>query len=235
MNARIRAAALDDEPIALEIIASLAAKVPFIDLLAGFVNAFDAVKYLEENPVDLIFLDIKMPDISGFDFLPLLSHKPLVIFTTAYSEHAVKSYELDAVDYLLKPFSVDRFSKACTRAAGMLEFRNQSLQPRPGFLFLKSGFGQVRVFFNDILFIESAGNYLVFTLENERLIIRLTMKEVIQLLPGPDFLRVHRSFIVAKTKVGKIERQQLHLGKHIIPVGSLYAGEVQACFSITPP
>jgi two-component system LytT family response regulator len=117
----------------------------------------------------------------------------------------------------------------------MLEFRNKSSDPKPGFLFLKSGFGQVKVFLSTILFIESAGNYLVFTLENDKLIVRLTMKEVVQLLPEQDFLRVHRSFIVAKRKVSKIERQQLRLGKHIIPVGSMYAEEVLICFSIPPP
>ncbi|GLU53502.1 LytR/AlgR family response regulator transcription factor [Dyadobacter frigoris] len=231
MNVTIKAIAVDDEPIALEIIEALASKVSFLDLPASFVNAFDAIKYLKENPVDLIFLDIKMPDISGFEMLKALDKKPLVIFTTAYTEHAFKSYELDAVDYLLKPFSLERFSKACDKAAEILEFRNKTLMQKPDFLFLKSGFGQVKIFFDDILFIESSGNYMVFMLQNSKTLSRLTMKEVLQFLPETDFIRVHRSFIVSKNRVSKIERNQLHIGKNIVPVGSMFSDQVETCFS----
>ncbi|MBE9461708.1 response regulator transcription factor [Dyadobacter sp. UP-52] len=227
----MKSIAVDDEPIALEIIESLAAKVSFLSLQASFVNAFDAIEYLQQNPVDLIFLDIKMPDISGFELLKLLDSQPLVIFTTAYTEHAVKSYELDAIDYLLKPFSSERFIKACNKAAEVLEFRRKNLNQKPDFLFIKSGFEQVKVFYNEILYIESAGNYMVFMLQNDKILSRLTMKEVLHLLPETDFIRVHRSFIVSKNHVSKIERNQLHIGKSVIPVGSMFSEDVTNYFS----
>ena len=231
MSGIIKSIAVDDEPIALEIIESLAVKVSFLSLQASFVNAFDAIEYLQQNPVDLIFLDIKMPDISGFELLKLLDSQPLVIFTTAYTEHAVKSYELDAVDYLLKPFSSERFIKACNKAAEVLEFRRKNLNQKPDFLFIKSGFEQVKVFYNEILYIESAGNYMVFMLQNDKILSRLTMKEVLHLLPETDFIRVHRSFIVSKNHVSKIERNQLHIGKSVIPVGSMFSEDVTNYFS----
>ncbi|MCF0056264.1 LytTR family DNA-binding domain-containing protein [Dyadobacter sp. CY356] len=226
----MKAIAVDDEPMALEIIGALAAKVPFLDLSASFVNAFDAIRFIKENHVDLIFLDIKMPDISGFELLKALSKEPLVVFTTAYTEHAVKSYELDAVDYLLKPFSSERFAKACYKASEVLEFRTKTLNPKPEFLFLKSGFEQIKVFFNEILFIESSGNYMVFRLPTSKILSRLTMKEVLELLPETDFIRVHRSFIISKNRVSKIERNHLHIGKHVIPIGSMFMNEVATCF-----
>src|SRR5919202_1163594 len=120
------AIAVDDEPIALEIIKSHAAKVPFLDLKAVFTDAFKALEYLQRENIDLIFLDIKMPDISGIDFFNSLSRKPLLVFTTAYTEHAITSFEMDAVDYLLKPFSLSRFIKACNKAFELYNFRNAS-------------------------------------------------------------------------------------------------------------
>ncbi|TDE18704.1 response regulator transcription factor [Dyadobacter psychrotolerans] len=226
----MRTIAIDDEPIALDIISSLASKVDFISLEASYINAFEAFKYLENNQVDLIFLDIKMPDISGIDFYQRLKNKPLVIFTTAYTEHAVKSYELDAVDYLLKPFSQERFLKACNKVNDMLALRENAFQQKPDFIFLKSGYEQVKVFFTEIQFIESSGNYMIFTLTNRRVVPRLTMQETLLLLPEKDFIRIHRSFVVAKNKVSRIERQQLHVGTHVIPIGSVYAEALTGSF-----
>ncbi|HYC27423.1 MAG TPA: response regulator, partial [Chitinophagaceae bacterium] len=133
----MKAIAIDDEPIALDIIKSHAAKVPFLDLVATFTDAFEALEYLQRESVDLIFLDIKMPDISGIDLFSSLSKKPLVIFTTAYSEHAVTSFELDAVDYLLKPFSLSRFIKGCNKAFELYNFRNDPGQE--DHLYVKTG------------------------------------------------------------------------------------------------
>ena len=126
----MKAIAIDDEPIALEIIKSLASKVPFLDLKATFTDAFKALEYLQKEPIDLLFLDIKMPDISGIDFFNSLSKKPLVIFTTAYSEHAVTSFELDAVDYLLKPFSMARFFKRLQQSFRVIQFQERNRNPR---------------------------------------------------------------------------------------------------------
>src|ERR1700733_4292610 len=139
------AIAVDDEPIALDIVRSHSAKVPFIELKATFTNAFEAITYLQQNKTDLIFLDIKMPDISGIDFLNSINNPPMVIFTTAYSEHAVKSFELDAVDYLLKPFSRSRFLKACNKAQELYTLRNgQEKNEELTSIFIKDGYEQIK-------------------------------------------------------------------------------------------
>src|SRR3954463_5492009 len=136
----LTAVAIDDEPVALEVIKSLASKINFINFAAYFTNAFDAAQYLQQHNIDLIFLDIKMPDISGIDFLKSLPHPPLVIFTTAYSEHAVQSFELDATDYLLKPFSQARFLKACNKAYEKFSLKNKiNISTGPNHIFIKTG------------------------------------------------------------------------------------------------
>lgn len=217
------AIAIDDEPIALDIVASHASKVPFLDLKASFNNAFEAISYLQQNKVDLIFLDIKMPDISGIEFLKALSKPPMVIFTTAYSEHAVQSFELDAIDYLLKPFSLSRFLKACNKAKELLDLRNQSLQPTNDFMFVKDGYEQVRVFFKDIRYVEASGNYTQFHLSDNKLISsRITINELADILPTAQFLRTHRAFIIAKDKISKYDRSQVWIGEDIIPIGTTY-------------
>ena len=217
----MKAIAIDDEPIALEIIRSHALKVPFLDLKASFTDAFKALDYLQREPVDLIFLDIKMPDISGIDFFNSLSKKPLVIFTTAYSEHAVTSFELDAVDYLLKPFSLARFIKGCNKAYELYTFINSD-EPADH-LFIKTGFEQVKVFFNEILYLEASGNYVTFALKDKNILSRSTFNEAINLLPAGKFIRVHRSFVAAVDKIAKIERHQLTINGIKIPMSEAYA------------
>jgi two-component system LytT family response regulator len=217
----ITAVAIDDEPLALGVVRSHAAKVPFVDLKAEFTDAFKAMEYLQHNPVDLLFLDIKMPDISGIDLLTCLSKKPLVIFTTAYTEHAVTSFELDAVDYLLKPFSLARFTKACNKANELYNFRNTK-EDKKDYLFLKTGYEQVKVMFDEICYLEATGNYVNFELKDKQLLSRMTISEVENLLPADQFIRIHRSFIAAVKKVEKIERHQLVVNGAVLPVGSSY-------------
>lgn len=215
--------AIDDEPIALDIVAAHAAKVPFIDLKASFTNAFEAISYLQQNKVDLIFLDIKMPDISGIEFLKALSKPPMVIFTTAYSEHAVQSFELDAVDYLLKPFSLSRFLKACNKAKELFDLRNQAPENKTDFIFIKDGYEQVKVLLADILYIEASGNYTQIHLtENRLLSSRITINELADILPSQQFLRTHRAFIIAKDKISKYDRSQILIGNRSIPIGITY-------------
>ncbi|MBC7744479.1 MAG: response regulator transcription factor [Flavobacterium sp.] len=217
----MKAIAIDDEPIALNIVRSHAAKVPFISLKEDFTNAFKALDFLQKEPVDLIFLDIKMPDISGIDFFNSLNRKPLVIFTTAYSEHAVTSFELDAVDYLLKPFSLARFVKACNKAYELYNYRNSDATK--DHLFIKTGFEQIKVFFNEIRYLEAAGNYVTFALNDKNILSRMTFSEAANLLPAGKFIRIHRSYIAAADKINKIERHQLTIGGFKIPVSEAYA------------
>jgi len=145
----LTAIAIDDEPMALEVVKAHAAKVPFLELKNSFTDAIVALEYLKENPVNLIFLDIKMPDISGMELATLIPKETMVIFTTAYSEHAVKSFELDAIDYLLKPFNLSRFLKACQKAQEWMELKSGQSS---GSIFIKTGYEQVKVNFEDLLF-----------------------------------------------------------------------------------
>ena len=220
------AIAIDDEPIALDIVRSHASKVPFVTLEAVFTNAFEAITYLQKNKVDLIFLDIKMPDISGIDFLHSLSNPPLVIFTTAYAEHAVKGFELNALDYLLKPFSLSRFLKACNKAEELYSLRNKTFANNPPqHLFIKDGYEQIRVELEDIQFIEAAGNYtLIHLQDNTTLSTRMPVGEMQTLLNPQKFIRTHRAYIVAKKSVSKFDRTQIWIGSRLIPVGPTYAG-----------
>lgn len=216
----MKAIAVDDEPIALDIIRAHAAKVPYLDLKATFTDAFKALEYLQKENIDLLFLDIKMPDISGLEFFNSLSKKPLLIFTTAYSEHAATSFEMDAVDYLLKPFSLARFIKGCNKAFELHNFRNAS--ETADHLYVKTGYEQLKVLYDDILYLEAAGNYVTFVLKDRNLLSRSTFAEVAATLPPHKFVRVHRSYIVAINKIDKVERQQVTIQKAIVPVSDAY-------------
>lgn len=216
----MRAIAIDDEPIALEVVRSHASKVPFLELSAVFTDAFKALEYLQREKVDLIFLDIKMPDISGIDFFRSLSKKPLVIFTTAYSEHAVTSFELDAVDYLLKPFSLTRFIKSCNKANELYNFRSSA--EATDYIFVKDGYDQLKINHDDILYLEAAGNYVTIILKGKKVLTRSTFQEMLNLLPQDKFVRIHRSFVVAVPKIEKVERHQVTIGEQKIPLSHAY-------------
>ncbi len=216
---KLSAIAIDDEPKALEVVQMHATKVPFLDLRASFIDAFEALPFLQQNKVDLLFLDIKMPDISGIEFAQILKNGPLVVFTTAYSEYAVQGFDLDAVDYLLKPFSLARFTKACNKA---LEMKNVRGTEAPDFIFLKTGYEEEKVYLKDILYIEAAGNYMTYVLKERKLMCRQNVPEALVALPEQDFVRVHRSFIVGVKHVGKIARQQVWVNGVEIPVGASY-------------
>lgn len=216
----ITAIAVDDEPLALEVIRAHAAKVPFVELTATFTNAFEALDHLQREAVDLVFLDVKMPDISGIDFARHLSPAPMLIFTTAYAAHAVQGFELDAVDYLLKPFSPGRFLKACAKARELLLLRQPGRQP--DFVFLKSGYELVRVGLSDILYVESAGNYLGFVTRDAKVLARMSMQEAVEMLPPQRFFRIHRSYIVAADKIDRMDRGQVWVAGTSLPIGASY-------------
>jgi len=217
------AIAIDDEPIALDIIKSHASKVPFITLQETFTDAFAAITYLQHHKIDLIFLDIKMPDISGIDFLKSLSKPPMVVFTTAYTEHAVQSFELDAVDYLLKPFSLSRFLKACNKAHELFNLRSEKQEAKTSHIFIKDGYEQVKVELDEILYIEASGNYTQIQLKNKLLSSRITINDLADLLPKTDFIRCHRAFIVAKNKISRFDRSQIWIDEKVIPIGATYS------------
>lgn len=224
----LKAIAIDDEPIALDVIKNLSSKISFIEWKGFFTDAFKALDVLQKEKIDLIFLDIKMPDISGIDFLRSIPDPPMVIFTTAYSEHAVQSFELDAIDYLLKPFSLSRFLKACNKANEQYELKKISNNQTPSekSIFIKSGYEQIHVALNDILYAESNGNYMQFVLADKKILSRLTMSETEALLPAGLFIRIHRSYIVSKKQITKIEKNNVWIHNIELPVGANYANEV---------
>ncbi len=218
------AIAIDDEPIALDIIKSHASKVPFITLEETFTNAFDAIGYLQKNKVDVLFLDIKMPDISGIDFLRSLQNPPMVIFTTAYSEHAVQSFELDAIDYLLKPFSLPRFLKACNKVKEMYDLKSKQDHSAEESIFIKDGYEQVRVSLTDILYLEASGNYTQIHLKNDKLIsTRMTISDMADMLPSKKFCRIHRAYIVSKIYVTKFDKSFVWIDTKNLPIGTTFS------------
>ena len=223
----LKAIAIDDEPMALEVIRGLSEKVTLVEFYGYFTDVFEAKRFLEKEHIDLIFLDIKMPDMSGIEFIRSLQNPPMVIFTTAFSEHAVESFELDAIDYLLKPFSLIRFLKACNKAYSHLSLRKPSINDRPTSVFIKSGYERIRVDFDDILYAEGAGNYVVFVTENKKIASRLTMSEAVALLSDMDFIRIHRSYIVARGHIKKIKKRSVLTGSAELPIGPAYSSGLQ--------
>ncbi|WP_244214234.1 LytR/AlgR family response regulator transcription factor [Pedobacter jejuensis] len=227
----LQAIAIDDEPIALEVVKNLLEEMPFVKLTACFTKAIEAIGYLSENEIQLIFLDIKMPGLSGIEFIKSLPKPPMIIFTTAYSEHAVQSFELDAVDYLLKPFSFARLLKACNKAYELhqLKGNNRELKSKslPS-IFIKSGFEQIKIDLTDLRYAESSGNYMKLHLDGQTSITsRLTVSEAESLLPINSFIRVHRSFIVARDKVTKVDKRSVWLNETEIPIGPSYISEIE--------
>lgn len=218
----LRAIAIDDEPMALEIIRKFAAAVPYLNIISYFNDGQSAIDFLQQEKVDLQFLDIRMPDMSGLQLMKKLADPPLTIFTTAYSEHAVKGFELNAVDYLLKPFTPQRFEEACEKARRLQEWKIGRATEDSGHILVKSGSQQVKLLLHDILYVQSAGNYVQFVLSKEKLLVRLTMNEAASLLPPHSFTRIHRSYIVSNARVTRIDRNAVQIAQEWIPVGVGY-------------
>lgn len=216
---------LDDEPIALEILKDYIAKVPFLELSGAFRNPVEAVLFLQTHEIDLVFLDIHMPDLTGFQFLKSLSRPPMVIFTTAYAEHAVASYEHGAIDYLLKPIEFDRFLKAVTKArdAGLSRAGTRSGAAR--ILLIKSGKKRHKVAMDEILYLQAADNYVAFCTPRREILSLMTMQEARKLLPPAEFVRVHKSYIVNLKHVEVIQDDAVLIGSRKIPIGKSYREE----------
>lgn len=227
----INAIALDDEPLALEILRNFCNRTSDVTLLRTFTKASAAHEYIQENPVDLLFLDINMSGISGIEFYKSVSPDIMAIFTTGYSEFAVEGFNLNAVDYLLKPFDFERFLKAIEKAK---EYRNFIHKKNPGaqqYLFVKVDYSITKVPLDDILYIEGQDNYLKIYLTNGKyILVRMSMKVICQHLPENDFLRVHRSYIVPFKKVDFVRNKIAHIGNLEIPISAQYHNVVMARF-----
>lgn len=219
----IRSIAVDDEPKALDVISIHASKAPEIDLVKTFTNPEHALVFLKDNFVDLIFLDINMPLISGLQFVERLQTKPYIIFTTAYSEYAIDSYDFEAVDYLLKPIEFDRFYKAITKVKKLIQLNHihqDSLLSK--FIFVKDGYRQIKVCIEDIQFVQSDGNYLHIVTNNEKVMVRMTFQNLLEKLPRKLFFRVHHSYLINFSHIQKIEDNQIFINDLKIPIGIKY-------------
>lgn len=217
----IKAIALDDEPLALEILQNLCIDIEYVDLQKTFTKSEEAFKYLRKFPVDLLFLDINMPSISGLDFYKKLPHKTMVIFTTAYSEYAVEGFTLNATDYLLKPISLSRFQQAMEKAFQQWKTQNQNSEQQ--YLFIRADYSLIKILFSDILYIEGLDDYLKIHIQNQKTIVaRMTLKAILQKLPVAEFIRVHRSFIISISKIEKIRNKIIHIEQAEIPISSSY-------------
>jgi DNA-binding LytR/AlgR family response regulator len=218
----IIAIAVDDEPPALKVVENFCNEVDFIDLVKTFTKPHEAMKYLNKFPVDLLFLDIRMPSVSGIRFCKQISQDTMVIFTTAYSEYAVEGFNLNAVDYLLKPFTYDRFLQAVNKAHDFYKFYHQH-ESAQQYLFIRADYSLVKIMLEDILYVEGLDDYLkIYLIDRKPLVARMTMKAILEKLPAKDFIRVHRSFIVPVKRIERLRNKSLLIAGREIPVGSSY-------------
>lgn len=228
----IKCIAIDDEPLALKQIVNYIEKTPFLNCVKGFDNAFSAMEFLQKNSVDLMFVDINMPDLSGMDFVKSLDNAPKVIFTTAYAEYALEGFRVDALDYILKPIGYSDFLKAANKALAWFEKSSPeitSIKSDEEFLMIKSEHKIVRVNLSEIKYIEGMREYVRIHLINHKPVMTLlSMKKVEESLPVTEFMRVHRSYIVNLKRITTIERMRIIFDDKVyIPVGDQYKDKFQ--------
>jgi len=227
--------AVDDEPLALELMETYIAQVPGLELLTTFTDAISAWGFLKKNQVDLVFLDIQMPDINGIQLAKSLDRKnPMVIFTTAYSKYAVEGFNVDAVDYLLKPFEFSRFMVAVNKAREQKALKETTpVVEDDQAIFVKSDYQNVRIAIRDIQYIEGFDDYIRIHVDTGKSIYTLmSLKSMLEKLPSTDFLRVHRSYIVPVKRIKRIHNQQVQLGDKEIPIGKSYVDAVRTFLNI---
>lgn len=229
---KIRCIAIDDEPLALKQIGSYIAKTPFLETISLCSSAFEALRFIREGDIDLLFVDINMPDLNGLDFVKSLDRKIPVIFTTAYSEYAIEGFQVDALDYLLKPISYALFLKSANKAKAWFDANTKSaevLQAATDYIFVKAEHRLIRIFLSDIKYIEGSNEYIIIHQVKEKpLTTLMRMKNIESMLPENVFMRVHRSFIVNLNQVKVIERNRIIFDEKIyIPIGEQYKENFQ--------
>ncbi len=224
----IRCIAIDDEALALELLEDNIRRTPFLELVKSFTSGFEALEFLRKETVDLVFLDIRMPDLSGIQFLKVLDPKPCVIMITAYEKYAIEGFEMDVVDYLLKPVSYDRLLKAVTKvneritllkaAAGSREANSTPTRD----LFVKADYKQVRINIDEILYIEGLKDYVKIYAGDKPVITQMSLKAVAEKLSALDFMRVHRSYIINLRRIQFVQRMHIRIGGRDIPIGERF-------------
>mgnify|MGYP000237516162 CR=1 FL=1 len=221
----------DDEPLAHQLLENYIGRLKMLGVAGHAYNALEALEFLGSNQVDLLFLDIQMPDLSGLEMLKTLAHPPVVILTTAYSEYSLEAFDLGVTDYLLKPIKFERFLKAINRVvdlrkgAGPYQSLSAPVPPAPvypEFIFLKDGITEYKVLLEDILYAQAYGNFAKVYTGTQTIVATITMKQLEAMLPEADFIRVHKSYIVRVQKLSRVEKDQLYIGQTAIPIGAMY-------------
>jgi two-component system LytT family response regulator len=232
----MRCSVIDDEPLALELIKGYILKTPFLQIDECFTNPYKAIAYLNANPVDLLFLDIHMPELSGIQLIGSLPAPPKVIFTTAYPEYGAESYDYNAIDYLLKPVKYDRFLKAVNKAAELIHQKvgkrekDEIIPLRLKDIVIKSGSHFIKMNPEDIWYVEGAGNYMTFHTADRKILSLLTMTEVMDTLPPDLFVRIHKSFLISVKHIEMIEKHDVYVHGKALPIGNTYRQQFFARF-----
>jgi len=218
---------VEDEPLARHLLTEYVSKVPYLNLVKACSSALEAMEVLRTNPVDLLFLDVQMPELTGIAFLKSLQKKPLVILTTAYSEYALEGYELDITDYLLKPITFERFLKAVDKVNQRMSgvqpvVVEKTIESAPNFIFVKDGTKLVKIRWDDILYVEGLKDYVTIHTRTQKVISLQRLKVLEEQLPADKFIRVHNSFIVALDAIDSVHKDKIQIGQASVPIGDTY-------------
>jgi len=216
---------IDDEPLAIDLLSTYIARIPAIQLKGTYTDPFKGLEYLEHNQVDLLLLDIEMPDLKGIQLYKSLERPPMVIFTTAYGQYAVEGFNLEAIDYLLKPIEFERFQKAINKAQEYQQFLAQSSLENREYIFVKSEYQLVKITLDEIEYIEGMDDYVKIYISGKPTLSLMSMKALMQRLPFKQFVRVHRSYIVPISKIDSIQRNRIKIGAKLIPISDNYSGD----------
>ena len=229
---KINCIAIDDEPLALDIIRDYCEKVPFLNLIKTFDNAMDSVEYIRSNKIDLMFLDIQMEELTGIQLLNALKHRPYVIFTTAYESYAIQGFELDVMDYMLKPISFERFVKGVDKVYEKIQLDQKPRTPGDNngnmanqgnlYFFVKTETRIEKVLYADVLYVEGMGDYWRIITTTKKIMSLLNYKKLEEILPPNQFVRVHKSFIVALDKIDSVERNRIKIADRLIPISETF-------------
>jgi DNA-binding LytR/AlgR family response regulator len=223
----IRCIAIDDEPLALALLADNISKVPYLELVGTCTNALEATRILMDTTIDLVFIDIQMPGISGLQFIETLVQKPMVILITAYKQYALESYNLGVIDYLVKPVPLDRFIAACNKAQELFRLKNSNAENKgkaPNWFFVNADYSLVKIMFADVIWVEGLRDYVRIHLKGNQkaLVVRMSMKSIEDALPGVDFIRFHKSYIAAKEAITAVKKGSVFIGDMELPVGETF-------------
>ncbi|MBW4888929.1 LytTR family DNA-binding domain-containing protein [Mucilaginibacter sp. HMF5004] len=219
----IKAIAIDDEPLALKLISTYCGKSDFIHLEKTFTRPTEALQYLRDRKIDLVFVDIQMPAMTGINLVKALPKQIMVIFTTAFTNYAIESYELNAVDYLLKPISFSRFEKAVLKAKEFYQYMLKSNHAEDNYIFIRADYSLIKIYLTDILYIEGLADYIKIFITNRKTIVaRMTMKDMCEKLPEKGFKRVHRSFIIPLHRILSVRNNTVYLPEREVPIGKTY-------------